>query len=197
MAFKAKKTKIIKIGQVIGKVTNKKMGKKMSKKDEEREKGSLLVGSNTGENTTLIPVKNSTLFKPGNSEMLCKRYTDPEILEAAMSAYFDKCDSDKKPYTTVGLALALGFNSRSSLLNYERETGYEEFFDIMRRAKLRIEEQMEIHLMTKQNVAGVIFLAKNNYSYKDSTEVDLKSKNEFLTQLLPTPATGKEITSEN
>jgi hypothetical protein len=161
--------------------------------DKQKNTTTLLVGSNTEQNNTKPAIINppvSTLFKHGNTQQLSKRFADVENLSTAIRAYFDKCDEDKKPYTTVGLCLALGFQSRTSLLNYSREEGYEEFFEIMHYAKMKIEEQMEIHLMTKQNVAGVIFLAKNNYGYKDSTEMELKSKNEFITQLIPKAAGG-------
>ncbi|HWZ21476.1 MAG TPA: terminase small subunit [Cytophagaceae bacterium] len=178
------------------------MGKKISKKDQESESegATLLTGSNLSEKNNKLeivkPADKPYLFQPGHNGTLSKRYSNAQTLECAINAYFDKCEADKKPYTTTGMALYLGFSTRSSLLNYEKEEGYEQFHDVMHRAKLRIEEQMEIHLLTKQNVAGVIFLAKNNFGYKDSTEVDLKSKNEFLTQLVATPATGKEISHE-
>ena len=176
------------------------MGKKISKKDQERENEALLDSPNMGSNsiqTDLIkPIVNSGIFKPGHGGYLSKRYSDPLKLIEAIEAYFAKQDELEKPYTVSGLALSLGFNSRQSLLNYQKEESYEAFHEIMEKTRLKIEEQLETHLITKQNVAGAIFIMKNSYNYKDSTEVDLKSKNEFITQLVATPATGKEISHE-
>jgi hypothetical protein len=117
-----------------------------------------------------------------------KKYPTPELLSEAIEKYFEKCDEAKKPYTMSGLALSLGFSERKSLLNYKKEPGYEMYFEVLNKAKLRMEAQIEEYLMTKQSVAGIIFNAKNNYGFTDTQTIDLTSKNAFLTQLIPTPA---------
>ena len=42
----------------------------------------------------------------------------PKEFEDRANAFFLKCEEDGKVPTVNGLALALGFNSRQSLLNY-------------------------------------------------------------------------------
>lgn len=88
-----------------------------------------------------------------------------------------KVMTERVPYTVSGLALALG-TSRQTLVNYEER---DRFFDTIKKAKLRVEEQVE-QSMLKSNgvVAGVIFNAKNNFDWKDKTETDITSGGEKL-----------------
>lgn len=98
-------------------------------------------------------------------------FDSPEAMAEAIDEYFTKRKEDKLPATTQGLALALGFNSRQSLLNYE---GYsDEFLDTIKKAKLRIEDDKVTGAMIgKYNPAVTIFDLKNNHDHKDKTEVD-------------------------
>lgn len=92
-----------------------------------------------------------------------RKYESVGEMQGAIDEYFD--NSEKT--TICGLALALGFNSRQSLLNYE---GYgEEFLDTIKRAKSRIEEYYEEHLV-ENNAAGSIFALKN-FGWQDKHEV--------------------------
>lgn len=71
------------------------------------------------------------------------------------------------PLTVTGLAMYLG-TSRETLVNYEKR---DEFFDAIKAAKLRIENYNEIELFRDKNVTGVIFNLKNNYGWKDRSEL--------------------------
>jgi len=76
--------------------------------------------------------------------------------------------SSQIPYTVTGLALALD-TSRETLVNYESK---QEFFDTIKRAKLRCENFNELMLYSN-SPTGTIFNLKNNYGWKDKTETDL------------------------
>lgn len=80
----------------------------------------------------------------------------------AIDAFFD---SDKK-ISIVGLALALGFCSRNSLLDYEDYS--DEFFCTIKRAKSRVEVYYEEHLV-ESGAGGSIFALKN-FGWKDTIE---------------------------
>jgi len=71
------------------------------------------------------------------------------------------------PYTITGLALALD-TSRETLLDYEDRDG---FSDTIKKAKLRCEQYNE-QMLFSTTPTGTIFNLKNNYGWKDKTEVD-------------------------
>lgn len=105
----------------------------------------------------------------------------PEKAQELIDAYFDKIkkynenpvnksNGDFEIPTVEDLALALGLNSRQTLFNYE---SYEGFFDTIKKAKTRIlAEHKKLALKGKMNAAIAIFNWKNNFGYKDKTEVD-------------------------
>jgi hypothetical protein len=104
----------------------------------------------------------------------------PEQMQMAIDAYFDRCDGATKeiaktgrkvtiaaplPYTMTGLAIALGFESRTSLVDYKKRG---KFSNTIKKARLRVEESVEQRILTSQGiVAGVIFNAKNNFGWVD------------------------------
>jgi len=77
-----------------------------------------------------------------------------------------------RPLTITGLALALDTN-RQTLINYEEK---EEFFDTIKKAKLICENFAEEYLYTGKNVTGAIFNLKNNYDWKEKSEIEHKGK---------------------
>lgn len=72
-------------------------------------------------------------------------------------AYFMSCEVNDKVPTVNGLALALGFNSRQSLLNYADRP---EFLDVVKTVRSRLENEWEQRL-SGPNAAGTIFWLKN------------------------------------
>lgn len=98
---------------------------------------------------------------------LKKKYTlafkTPELLQEAISLYFEDCKKDKRPLTMSGLALACGV-SRATIVNYGNR---EKYFDIVKRARDICENYLEEKIMVSQHVAGPIFCAKNNYGWRD------------------------------
>lgn len=96
-------------------------------------------------------------------------YETPEKLQEAIDHYFAECELRTAPYTMSGLALALGI-SRQALINYE---GREAYVDTVKRARARVEAQLEEGLLTRERqVAGHIFNLKNNFGWKDTQEVE-------------------------
>lgn len=65
--------------------------------------------------------------------------------------------------TVTGLALALGFNSRQTLLNYQAQ---KEFMDTITRAKTRCEEYAESRLYTRDGARGAEFSLKYNFGWE-------------------------------
>jgi hypothetical protein len=128
-------------------------------------------------------------------------FIDVKELEKKIQVYFDSCfeekwfDEDKrdekgefildenknkikehikrkvqiKPLSITGLAVALDC-SRDTLVNYEEKS---EFFGTIRKAKDFIEHCIEDGLLaSKFNVVGSIFTLKNNWDWKEKTELE-------------------------
>jgi len=91
-------------------------------------------------------------------------YETPDALAEAVLSYFDWCEESTVKATVTGLALHLGFASRSSFDQYEERN--DEFMYIIKRAKLAVENSYEL--------SGGTFdiFALKNMGWKDKTEVD-------------------------
>ena len=112
------------------------------------------------------------------------KYKTVDALQAAIDAYFEDCQgkplvddkgnavTDKygepviigaHPPTVTGLALALGFTNRQSLLNYQ---GKKQFFDTITRAKSRCEAYTESRLFDRDGARGAQFSLEHNFRWK-------------------------------
>lgn len=80
-------------------------------------------------------------------------YETPELLEKAVSAYF----AVNNRVTLSGLALHIGM-SRQNLYNYAER---DEFFDIIKKARERVEAHYEDIAIYEDKPTGVIFALKN------------------------------------
>jgi hypothetical protein len=70
----------------------------------------------------------------------------------------------------TGLALALGFNSRQALLNYQNK---QEFNDTIVRAKAKVEQYAEERLFDKEGANGAKFSLANNFDgWRERQQVD-------------------------
>jgi hypothetical protein len=97
-----------------------------------------------------------------NGEVVLNKYGDPVIV-------------GRKPLTITGLALALGFNSRQALLNYQDKP---EFNDTITRAKAKVEQYAEERLFDKDGSNGAKFSLSNNFkgwAEKQQIEADVKN----------------------
>lgn len=123
-------------------------------------------------------------------------YDTAEEMQEKIDAYFEKCNGrfltdndgnyvlnkygapivvDVRPLTITGLALALGFNSRQALLNYQAK---EEFHDTIMRAKAKVEQYAEERLFDKDGANGAKFSLANNFEgwkEKQSIEAEVSS----------------------
>lgn len=100
-------------------------------------------------------------------------YDTEEELEQECDSYFEKCTSTKERPTVTGLALHLGFASKQSLYDYEKN---DKFSYPIKKSMLRIENALEKKL-DGQAVVGVIFALKN-MGWKDKSEIDATIKTE-------------------
>ena len=107
-----------------------------------------------------------------------RAFKSVEEVEEKINAYFNYCEEKEKPYTMSGLAYYLGI-SRQTLVNYSNQ---DQFFDTIKKARDRVQMQLEECLYRLGNNSGVIFNLKNNFDWKDkiehsSSEVENINKN--------------------
>lgn len=113
------------------------------------------------------------LYSIGNHGGRPAHYKNPEDLEAKVIAYFDWCVEIKQDVSMKGLAQFLGFNTRQSILDYEKRS--DEFSCIIKRARQAVEMSYELDLRTFK-FGGAIFALKNinKEEWKDKTEQEVK-----------------------
>ena len=130
------------------------------------------------------------------------KYKTAEAMQEAIDSYFLSCEGqpvtdadgnfvfdkrgkmvykDAKPPTITGLALALGFNSRQSLINYQ---GRKQFMDTITRAKARVEEYAEGRLFDRDGGRGAEFTLKCNFKWNSSPAAEQEKDNGQLEKIL-------------
>lgn len=146
----------------------KKIGRPKKKKTTKATKiGNKVVKEVVHEKAVKTKAVKSSSAKGGQP----MKFQSVEELQEQIDQFFNECKESKRPYTITGLALALDTN-RQTLMNYEKEPGYEWFFDTIKKAKARVENYVEERLFGNQ-VAGPIFNLKNNFkNWKDKTETE-------------------------
>ena len=97
-----------------------------------------------------------------------KKYIEVELMQKKINTYFKKCDNEHEPYTVTGLCLALEI-TRETLSQYLKS---DEFSDTIKKAKLRVENYLEKHLITDTSTTGIIFNLKNNFGWTDKQQVE-------------------------
>lgn len=110
------------------------------------------------------------------------KYKSVDEIQEKIDAYFESCKGepimvDGEPYldkygnpvlinaqppTVTGLALALGFTTRKSLLDYQ---GKAEFVNTITRAKMKIEAYAESRLYDRDGQRGAEFSLKYNFRW--------------------------------
>ena len=109
------------------------------------------------------------------------KYLCAEEIQEKIDAYFKACEGhvltdeegniiydkygkpviiDRRPPTVTGRALALGFKTRISLLDYQAKA---EFMDVITEAKTRIEQYAEERLYDREGSNGAKFSLQNNF----------------------------------
>lgn len=120
-------------------------------------------------------------------------FTSAEEMQEKIDAYFASCEPELlrdaagnpvlnkngepvyvggRPMTIQGLALALGFTSRQSLLNYKAKR---EFVDTVTRARLRVEQYAAERLFDRDAQRGAQFTLAYGFGYARDAE-DGKSR---------------------
>lgn len=120
-------------------------------------------------------------------------FTSAEEMQEKIDAYFASCEPKLlrdaagnpvlnkngepvyvggRPMTIQGLALALGFTSRQSLLNYKAKR---EFVDTVTRARLRVEQYAAERLFDRDAQRGAQFTLAYGFGYARDAE-DGKSR---------------------
>ena len=110
-------------------------------------------------------------------------FTSAEEMQEKIDAYFASCEPELlrdgdgtpmlnkngepvyvggRPMTIQGLALALGFTSRQSLLNYKAKR---EFVDTVTRARLRVEQYAAERLFDRDAQRGAQFTLAYGFGY--------------------------------
>lgn len=97
------------------------------------------------------------------------KFNNPEELIDLAEKYFAECEAKEKPLTMVGLALALGFVSRQSIYDYEKN---ERFSYAIKKVRSFVESQWETRL-AQGNCTGSIFWLKNHAGYEDRRQQDI------------------------
>lgn len=109
-------------------------------------------------------------YAVGNNGGRPPKYESAGSLQQEIDSYFEFVkEKDSKP-TITGLALYLGFESKQSLYDYQKK---DEFSYLIKRARLRVEHNYELQLMSS-SATGPIFALKN-MGWADKKELDLKS----------------------
>ncbi len=117
-----------------------------------------------------MPAPKGNQYGLGNEGGRPPKFESVEDLQDSIDSYFSGCICDRKPLTITGLAYHLGFESRQSFYDYEKN---EVFSYSIKRARLRIEMAYEVNLHGNTN-AGSIFALKN-FGWSDKQEIDQKT----------------------
>lgn len=143
------------------------------------------------------------------------KYKCKEEIEEKIDAYFKECEGEilkdeegkpifdkfgqpviinQKPPTVTGLALALGFTTRLSLINYQ---GKKEFMNTITRAKTMIEAYTEERLFDREGSNGAQFSLRNNFkgwNDRQPSELDQEEQRARIAQI---KAQTEKITGNN
>lgn len=122
-----------------------------------------------GENVGMTPMYTSVAEIEDKIEQYFENCKGYPLTDSKGKQIFNKFGSpifvDVHPPTVTGLALAIGFNSRQSLLNYQ---GKAEFMDTITRAKARVEQYAEERLFDRDGSNGAQFSLRNNFKGWDA-----------------------------
>ena len=140
-------------------------------------------------------------YKKKNPVGAPPKYKNSAEMQEKIDAYFADCEGEllqdangapvldkygneiylhQRPPTVTGLALALGFASRKSLLEYQ---GKPEFVNTITRAKAKCEQYAEERLYYKESFNGAQFSLRANFGWKDKPEQKQDSEVQIIDDL--------------
>lgn len=128
-----------------------------------------------------------------------RRWTKVSEMQKAIDNYLDSCKIEylrdengeimqnckgepiilsNKRATVAGLALALGFTTRKSLIDYTMRTDEEDkpFVNAITRAKLTIEDATAQAAFERDSARGACFLLQNGFGYREEKGVDVSGE---------------------
>lgn len=128
-----------------------------------------------------------------------RRWTKVSEMQKAIDNYLDSCKTEylrdengeimqnckgepvilsNKRATVAGLALALGFTTRKSLIDYTMRTDDEDkpFVNAITRAKLFIEDATAQAAFERDSARGACFLLQNGFGYREEKGVDVSGE---------------------
>jgi len=97
------------------------------------------------------------------------KWTDPAVLEKKIDAYWAECQAEKKPFNLSMLAVYLECDRRT-LVGYSDK---DEFLPAIKKARRYAEATVENNLLSGKPPIGTIFVAKNNFGWKDTQTVEV------------------------
>lgn len=128
-----------------------------------------------------------------------RRWKKVADMQKAIDGYLDSCKTEylrdengeivqnckgepvilsNKRATVAGLALALGFATRQSLIDYTHRTDDDDkpFVDAITRAKLFIEDATAQAAFERDSARGACFLLQNGFGYREEKGVDVSGE---------------------
>lgn len=128
-----------------------------------------------------MQVKIDEYFKQCEGETLYDNKGEPRL-----NKFGDVIRINQHPPTMSGLAIALGFDNRKSLILYEPKPA---FMDTITRAKGRVERYAEERLFDRDGQRGAEFSLKHNYKW--DSKADDASGSELLMSIVKVLASGQ------
>ncbi len=95
------------------------------------------------------------------------KFKTAQEIQDKIDDYFEQRIENEKPFTITGLAYHLGFESRQSIYDYEKNG---EFSYTIKRARLQVEKYAEDKLFST-TPTGAIFALKN-HGWSDKQEIE-------------------------
>ncbi len=106
------------------------------------------------------------------------KYPTPELLQSKIDEYFKYAKENNKPYTKTGMAVYLGVVTLT--LKHYKELN-DEYKEIIEDAFIRCEDWIVENMLTnKANATAAIFNLKNNYGWKDQSQLDVTTDGERI-----------------
>lgn len=135
-----------------------------------------------------MPAPKGNKFSVGNPGT-SKMFDSPQQLQKYIDEYFQSVDNNpvrriefngkdavecvipvQRPYTLEGLALHLHCTAQT-LRNYQMKAGYEDYFEIITRARTKIVQQnLEYGLTGDYNAKIVALTLSNNSDYREKVD---------------------------
>lgn len=104
-----------------------------------------------------------------------RKYNTPEELQSAIEEFFEWCEETGRTPLQGELAYFLGFASRQSLRDYDDPEKFPEFSCIIRRAKLKCENELNQKALNGDVNPQIAKLnLATNYGYNEKKEIDWK-----------------------